>query len=167
MASAIFVTLCIIGAITRVTLRIVGAIIRVTLRIIGSIIWRAQLVVDGNHILHEEKRHHHAFEDHTHDDGAEKYEQETVTAHPVRVAEVVGVRVEQHEKTGDDHEGSIEYIQPLVDLFDNERPEVENVMHDASDMIQLRPLFLGYDEDESRDDRHNGQHSGNRRKCFC
>ena len=165
-ASAISVAIRIIGSTACIAIRIIGSIVRVTICIIGSIARNTQFVVDGDHIFHEKERQHYAFEDQTHDEWTEEHEQETVTTHPVRVAEVVGVRAKQHEETADDYKGGVEYIQTLIDFFGDKRPEVENVMHDAPCAIQLRLLFLGDDEDESRDDSHKGQYTCDHRKCF-
>ena len=141
--------------------------VSVALRIIGSIARRAELVVDGDHILHEEERHHHEFEDQTHDDGAEEHEQETVTAQPCPVAEDVGGIGEQQEEAEDDHPDGVEYVESLIDFLGDERPEVENVMQDATGAVQLRPLFLRNDEDEGCNDRHDRQYDGDRRESSC
>ena len=138
-----------------VAIRIIGSVARIAIRIIGSITRRAQLVVDRDHVLHEKEYQHIAFEDNTHEDGTEKHDQKTITE-----------EVEQHEETKHDKEEGIEYVQTLADFFGDERPEVENIMHDASGTIQLRPLFLGDDEDKGRDDCQKGQHTGDHRKCI-
>lgn len=138
-----------------VAIRIIGSIARIAIRIVGSIARRAQLVVDGNHVLHEKKYQHIAFEDQTYDDGAEKHDQNTVTAHPMRV-----IRVEQQKEADHDHENGMEYVQTLADFFGDERPEVENIMQNSPSAIQLRTLFLGDDEDEDSDDCYKGQHTG-------
>ena len=59
--------------------------VSVALRIIGSIARHAQLVVDGDHVLHEEERHHQEFEDQPHDDGAENHQKEAVATQPFPV----------------------------------------------------------------------------------
>ena len=61
------------------------AVISEAIRIIGLLARRAQLVVDGDHVLHEEERHHQEFEDQTHDDGAENHQKEAVAAQPLPV----------------------------------------------------------------------------------
>lgn len=141
--------------------------VSVALRIIGSIARHAELVVDGDHILHEEERHHQEFEDQTHDDGAEEHEQETVTAQPCPVAEDVGGIGEQQEEAEDDHPAGVEYVQSLIDFLGDKRTKVENVMQDAPGTVQLRPFFLRNDEDEGRDDCHDGQYDSDRRKSSC
>lgn len=58
------------------------AVISEVIRVVGLLARRAQLVVDGDHVLHEEERHHQEFEDQSHDDGAENHQKEAVAAQP-------------------------------------------------------------------------------------
>ena len=108
-----------------------------------------QLMVDGDHILHQQNHHHQQLIAEANDNGTQNDVQQSHAAHPFdTAAPVISLDIEQLHHTVEDNESRREDVQRLQDLFHHKKLEAAKVLQESAKGIHFLTALFRHDEDE-------------------
>ena len=115
----------------------------------------AEFIVDGNHILQQQNRHHQQFIHESDHNGSHDHDQKAIATQPVTAAKIVFRHSKEHEETQDDHLRCEKNVQSLQNLLYDQILEIEGIMEKLAKSVELFPAIF-------RDDEHIGQNRSDR-----
>ena len=114
----------------------------------------AELIVNGDHVLQQQNRHHQQLIYQTDQNGAKDHNQDAVAAQPMAMPKEVLRCGKEHKEAQNNQVCREENVQRLQDLLYDQILEIEGIVQELSKRIELFPAAFG-------DNKHIGQNRGN------
>ena len=103
----------------------------------------AELIVNGDHVLQQQNRHHQQLIYQTDQNGAKNHNQDAVAAQPMALPKEVLRCGKEHKEAQNNQVCREENVQRLQDLLYDQVLEIEGIVQELSKRIELFPAAFG------------------------